>query len=34
VKVISDVGEQVQEGITEPFTVNDRRGEGKEAGPF
>jgi hypothetical protein len=32
VKVIS--GEQVQEGITEPFTVNDRRGEGKEAGPF
>ncbi|KAL6599886.1 hypothetical protein ACP70R_045537 [Stipagrostis hirtigluma subsp. patula] len=28
VKVIGDVGERVQEGITEPFTVKDRRGEG------
>ncbi|KAL6599878.1 hypothetical protein ACP70R_045529 [Stipagrostis hirtigluma subsp. patula] len=28
VKLIGDVGVRVQEGITEPFTVKDRRGEG------
>ncbi|TVU49840.1 hypothetical protein EJB05_01178, partial [Eragrostis curvula] len=28
VMVIDDFGERVQEGITEPFTVKDRRGEG------
>ncbi|WVZ90704.1 hypothetical protein U9M48_036984 [Paspalum notatum var. saurae] len=28
VKVIDSLGERVQEGITEPFTVKDRRGEG------
>jgi hypothetical protein len=34
VKIIGDVGEQVQEGISEPFTVKDRRGEGREARHF
>ncbi|XP_062204691.1 calmodulin-binding protein 60 C-like isoform X2 [Phragmites australis] len=28
VKLTDDLGERVQEGITEPFTVKDRRGEG------
>lgn len=28
VMVIDELGERVQEGITEPFTVKDRRGEG------
>jgi hypothetical protein len=34
VKIIGDVGEQVQEGISEPFTVKHRRGEGMEATPL
>lgn len=28
VKLLEDLGERVQEGVTEPFTVKDRRGEG------
>jgi hypothetical protein len=28
VSLIDDIGERVQEGITEPFIVKDRRGEG------
>ncbi|XP_066360220.1 uncharacterized protein [Miscanthus floridulus] len=28
VKLLDDLGERVQEGVTEPFTVKDRRGEG------
>ncbi|KAF0887776.1 hypothetical protein E2562_004003 [Oryza meyeriana var. granulata] len=30
VMVIDDLGERVQEGITEPFVVKDRRGEGSK----
>jgi hypothetical protein len=30
VMVIDDLGERIQEGITEPFVVKDRRGEGSK----
>uniref|UniRef100_A0ACD5YDF8 Uncharacterized protein n=1 Tax=Avena sativa TaxID=4498 RepID=A0ACD5YDF8_AVESA len=30
VMIVDELGERVQEGITEPFTVKDRRGEGSQ----
>jgi len=34
VKLLDDLGERVQEGVTEPFTVQDRRGEGNPETEF
>jgi hypothetical protein len=34
VKLLEDLGERVQEGVTEPFTVKDRRGEGNPETEF